>query len=111
MGGATVAREGGTAARGGSSFKHHLLGQQVRDHTLVVSGLASPPKFFFFFFFTRTILYYKGPGGGLGTGERAGARGKPHAVRRKKTLSPRAAGRSGENEETRAQGPKTVFAR
>ena len=34
-----------------------------------------------------------------------------HAVRRKKTPSPRAAGRSGENEETRAQGPKTVFAR
>jgi hypothetical protein len=38
-------------ARGESSFKYHLLGQQVRDHTLVVSGLASPPKFFFFFFF------------------------------------------------------------
>ena len=57
MGGATVAGEGGTAARGGSSFKHHLLGQQVRDHTLVVSGLASPPKFFFFFFF---LLLYRG---------------------------------------------------
>ena len=49
MGGATVAGEG-RMARGGSSFKHHLLGQQVRDHTLVVSGLASPPKFFFFYF-------------------------------------------------------------
>ena len=45
--------EGGTMARGESSFKYHLLGQQVRDHTLVVSGLASPPKFFFFFFFLK----------------------------------------------------------
>ena len=51
VGRARVTGEGGTMARGESSFKYHLLGQQVRDHTLVVSGLASPPKFFFFFFF------------------------------------------------------------
>ena len=43
-------------ARGESSFKYHLLGQQVRDHTLVVSGLASPPKFFFFFFFFENTV-------------------------------------------------------
>ena len=47
--------EGGTMARGESSFKYHLLGQQVRDHTLVVSGLASPPKFFFFFFMAARV--------------------------------------------------------
>jgi len=59
VGGATVAGEG-RMARGGSSFKHHLLGQQVRDHTLVVSGLASPPKFFFFFFFLRSAVCHAG---------------------------------------------------
>ena len=51
VGRARVTGEGGSAARGGGNSKYHLLGQQVRDHTLVVSGLASPPKFFFFFFF------------------------------------------------------------
>ena len=61
VGGATVAGEG-RMARGGSSFKHHLLGQQVRDHTLVVSGLASPPKFFFFFFFFYFFYWRTTPG-------------------------------------------------
>ena len=34
---------------------HLEIRQQVRDHTLVVSGLASPPKFFFFFFFYMAL--------------------------------------------------------